>query len=274
MPPFHRPRRIEEEYRRALNALMQSWLKIVPRGTDLDAIFAFLNNGGGERVMQASDRLARSMVTQTAVQNANSWREAARKSSQGKRIFDLLRTEMQGPVGLVMRGLVAHHAKLIRSIPQDLAQDVASQIATRQMRGERAEVIAKDIRQRFPEITRSRIAMLARTEVASAATSISEARAKNLNLPVYEWLSSEDSRVRRSHRKMDHVLVLWSDPPAPEALVGEKSRLGHYHAGRAPNCRCDANVIVDLDQVEWPARLYYRGSIQRVTRAKFLKLAA
>ena len=99
MPSFHRPRRIEEEYRRALNALMQSWLKIVPRGTDLDAIFAFLNNGGGERVMQASDRLARSMVTATAVNNAQSWREAARTSTQGKRIFDLLRNEMQGPVG-------------------------------------------------------------------------------------------------------------------------------------------------------------------------------
>src|ERR1700677_197786 len=165
---FHRPRRIEEEYRRALIRPMESWLKR-PKGLDLEEIFAFLGNGGDERVMQAGDRLARAMVTQTAGQNANSWREAARKSSQGKRIFDLLRVEMGGPVGLVMKGLVSHHAKLIRSIPQDLAQDVASQIATRQMRGERAEVIAKDIQQRFPEITRSRIAMLARTEVASAA---------------------------------------------------------------------------------------------------------
>ena len=42
----------------------------------------------------------------------------------------------------------------------------------------------------------------------------------------------------------------------------------------APNCRCDANVIVDLDQVEWPAKVYYRGSISHMGRAKFLKLAA
>ena len=273
MLPFHRPRRIEEEYRRALNALMESWLKL-PGNLDLDAIFAFLNNGGGESVMRASDALAKRMVTAVAVQNANSWRDAARKSTQGKRIFDLLRREMAGPVGAQMQMLVSHHAKLIRTIPQGLAQDVASQIATRQMRGERSETIAKDIRKRFPTITRSRIAMLARTEVASTATSITEARAKNLSLPAYEWLSSEDSRVRPAHRKMDHVLVLWSDPPDPEALVGIPSRLGHYHAGRAPNCRCDANVIVDLDQVDWPARVYYRGSIQRMTRAKFLKIAS
>jgi hypothetical protein len=35
---------------------------------------------------------------------------------------------------------------------------------------------------------------------------------------------------------MDHVLVLWSDPPAPEMLAHVKSRLGHYHAGQSPNC--------------------------------------
>jgi len=272
MPPFRRPMRIELEYRRALNALMQSWLKMVPAGSDLEAIFAFLNNGGGERVMQASDRLARGMVTATAVQNAVSWRDAARKSMQGARIYDLLKREMAGPFGAQMRELVSRHASLIRTIPQSVAQDIASQIATRQMRGERAETIAKDIRRRIPEITKSRVAMLARTEVSSTATSISEARARNLSLPAYEWLSSEDRRVRPSHRIMDHVIVFWSDPPAPEALDGINSRLGHYHAGKAPNCRCDANVIVDLNQITFPAKVYHDGRIERMGRARFLKL--
>ncbi len=273
MPPFHRPRRIEEEYRRALNALMESWLKL-PANLDLDAIFAFLNNGGGERVMRASDSLAKRMVTAVAVQNANSWRDAARKSTQGKRIFDLLRREMAGPVGAQMQMLVSHHAKLIRTIPQGLAQDVASQIATRQMRGERSETIAKDIRKRFPAITRSRIAMLARTEVASTATSITEARAKNLSLPAYLWDTSQDSRVRPSHRLMEGVICLWSDPPAPERLAGIKSSLGAYHAGRCPNDRCDPSVIVDLDEIAWPHKVHYRGRIVSMTRAKFLKIAS
>ena len=171
-----------------------------------------------------------------------------------------------------MRELVRHHAALIRTIPQDVAQDIASQIATRQMRGERAEVIAKDIRTRIPEITKEKVAMLARTEVSSTATSISEARATHLSLPAYEWLSSEDKRVRPSHRLLDHVIVLWSDPPAPEVLAGIKSRLGHYHAGKAPNCRCDANVIVDLDQIKFPAKVYHDGRIERMGRARFLNL--
>jgi SPP1 gp7 family putative phage head morphogenesis protein len=171
-----------------------------------------------------------------------------------------------------MRELVSQHAALIRTVPQDIAQDIASQIATRQMRGERAETIARDIRRRIPEITKSRVAMLARTEVSSTATSISEARAAHLSLPCYEWLSSEDRRVRPSHRLMDHVIVFWSDPPAPEALAGIRSKLGHYQAGKVPNCRCDANVIVDLGQITFPAKVYHDGKIERMGRAKFLNL--
>jgi SPP1 gp7 family putative phage head morphogenesis protein len=273
VPPFHRPQRIEQEYRRALNALMDTWLRTFPHNADLESIFAFLGNGGGEKVMKASDSLARRMVTQVAVQNAQSWREAAAKSSQGKRIYDLLRREMSGPVGASVRSLVSTHAALIRSMPQDLAQTLASQIATRQMRGERAETIAKYIRGRFPAITRSHIAMLARTEVASAATGITEARAKNLSLPAYLWDTSQDSRVRPSHRIMEGVICLWSDPPAPERLAGIKSTLGAYHAGRCPNDRCDPSVIIDLDEVTWPCRVYSRGSITRMTRAKFIQIS-
>jgi SPP1 gp7 family putative phage head morphogenesis protein len=272
MPNFHRPRRIEEEYRRALNALMESWLRVFPHNPRLEEISSFLGNGGGERVMKASDSLARRMVTAVAVQNERSWREAAAKSTQGRRIYDLLRNEMAGSVGASMRQMIASHAALIRSMPERMAQDLASQIATRQMRGERAETIAADIAKRFPHITRAHTAMLARTEVSSAATSISEARAAHLSLPCYEWLSSEDVRVRPSHRLMDHVIVFWRDPPAPEALAGIKSRLGHYQVGRCPSCRCDANVIVDLDQISFPAKVYHDGRIERMSRARFSKL--
>ena len=271
MPNFHRPRRIEEEYRRALNALMDSWMRAFPHNPSLEEIFSFLGNGGGERVMKASDSLARRMVTSVAVQNAQSWREAAAKSTQRRRIYELLRNEMAGSVGAAMRQMVASHAALIRSMPDRMAQDLASQIATRQMRGERAETIAKDIAKRFPHITRAHTAMIARTEVSSAATSISEARAQHLNLPCYEWLSSEDKRVRPAHKIMDHVIVFWRDPPSPEALIGMKTH-GKYHAGRDFQCRCDPNVIVDLDQISFPARVYHDGNIERMSRARFSKL--
>ncbi len=271
MPPFHRPRSLELQFQRALDALMRQWIK-GPRGDNLDDIFEFLTAEGNDRLMKASDRLARGMVTAVAKGNAVSWRQAAMQSTQSRRIHDLLAREMSGPVGATVRGLIKEHARQIRSVPQSVAQDVAKQIATRQMRGERAEVIARDIGGRMRKISQARIAMLARTQVSSTATAISEARADHLNLPAYEWLTAEDVRVRDSHVEMDHVIVLWADPPAPEALIGEKSKLGRYHAGQCPNCRCDANVIVDLDQLEWPHKVHVRGSIVRMSRAKFRQL--
>lgn len=271
MPPFHRPRRIELEFKRALDALMREWLKRPP-GENLDDLFQFLNTEGSSRVTSAAERIAKGMVTATARENAISWRHAAMKSTRSRQIHDLLAREMDGPVGSLFDSLVKQHSILIRSIPRDIAHDIASQIATRQMRGVRAETIAKDISKRIPKIAQSKIALIARTEVSSTATALSEARAEHLGLPAYEWLTAEDIRVRMSHVKMDHVIVFWADPPSPEALIGKKSKLGRYHAGQCPNCRCDANVIVSLDQFKWPMKVYTEGRIQRMSRAKFSQI--
>ena len=56
------------------------------------------------------------------------------------------------------------------------------------------------------------------------------------------WHSTHDSRVRRSHAHMDGVICAWSNPPSPEALIGEKS-VGTYNPGGIWNCRCFAEPI-------------------------------
>ena len=71
---------------------------------------------------------------------------------------------------------------------------------------------------------------------------------------------------------MNGVIVLWSDPPSPEALANEKS-YSHYHAGQTYQCRCLALPLADLSEVSWPAKYYSNGKIQYITRAKFTKLA-
>ncbi len=267
---FHRPVRLENDYARFIESLFKKWVTL-PKGASLDDIFNALTQSSSERVGGIAEQLARGMVTAVGKVNATSWRQAARKSTQGRRIHDLLVKEMSGPVGEAFRSYISANARLIKSLPQDLAQDVVKQIATRQMRGERADVIAADIRKRIPEITKAKIQLIARTQVAMTATAISKVRAENLKLPCYEWLTSEDVRVRVSHKKLDHVIVFWNDPPSPEALVGEKS-YGNYNAGQTFNCRCDANVVVDLDQLNWPMRVYRNGLITRISRAKFAAL--
>lgn len=270
---FHRPTRLEGSYRLNLQRFFRSWVSVPPKST-LEEIVSALRAVSLNGLHAQSKQMVGQMVSEVARVNAVSWREAARQSMQGRRIYDLMRQEMNGAVGGHLRALIEFHSERIRSLPEELAQDVASQIATRQQAGERADTIAKDIQRRLPEITKARIALIARTQVASTATDISRVRAEHLNLPAYEWITSQDGRVRPAHKKMNGVIVFWNDPPSPEMLVGEKATLGKYQAGQSPNCRCDCNVVVDLEQISFPARVYRRGSITSMTRRQFSKIYA
>jgi hypothetical protein len=69
---------------------------------------------------------------------------------------------------------------------------------------------------------------------------------------------------------MDEVLFRFSDKPAPELLVGEKSE-GHYGPGEIYNCRCYAQPIILWEDIAWPARVYADGSITRMTKTQFQK---
>lgn len=272
--PFHRPIRLEREYRKTLNELVREWVTIARIGdiSSIDDLFFWMNQFSNYKPLHSLDRIARGMVTGVAKGNAISWRAAAMETTKGRRIYELLRTEMKGPVGRRIEGLVAYNATLISTLPARIASETTKQIATRQLRGERASTIASDMRARMPYIADTVINRIARTEVAKCNEAIIRARAQALDLNWYQWLTSKDIRVRESHRNMSDVLVNFNDPPSPEALVGEKN-VGHYNAGNIWNCRCPSAVIVDLDQVTWPARVYRNGRITRMSRLAFSKIA-
>ena len=86
--------------------------------------------------------------------------------------------------------------------------------------------------------------VIARTETAKLQTAITRTRAENVGSVAYTWISSKDKRTRPSHRMMDKVIVFWR----PD---GEKPLLDNMRgdAGEFPNCRCDAQPIVDIDEI-------------------------
>lgn len=222
-----------------------------------------------ELMQAAAERMARRMITGVAATNATSWRAAAAASLKGRRIFEALRNELNSPLGQHFDHLIAENARLIRSLPADLALRTAAYVAREQQRGTRAATIAEELRRKVPQLIESRVKMLARTEVGRAETAIMRVRAERLGLDWYDWETSHDSRVRLSHKEMAKVLVAWNDPPAPEQLAGERSKLDHYHAGSTFNCRCLALPLIDLNEISWPHKVYSQGRIERVTRAEF-----
>jgi hypothetical protein len=68
---------------------------------------------------------------------------------------------------------------------------------------------------------------------------------------------------------MDGVIIFWNEPPSPEALDGIASKLGHYHAGEAPNDRCYAEPVLDISDVNWPHKVYHNGAIHMMNKTQF-----
>ena len=216
---------------------------------------------------------AMKMVTHLFSDAGRTWREAARVNSQGRTIYESLRKELQGPIRGFFYYQVNRNAEIIKTLPLDITTKVTNFISDETIKGRRASDIALDIQKMFPSASKAKASLIARTEVSKTQTALTRARSESLGLPWYVWRTSEDSRVRNSHEIMDDVLVMWNDPPSPEALKGEKS-LGRYHAGEIFNCRCYAQALITLDDVQWPHKVYRNGSITRMTRVQFKQLLA
>lgn len=221
------------------------------------------------RFDKLANEAARRIITFQAESNARTWREAARRSSKGYRIYkgllaDLKRTDQ-------FANLIAQSAYQIKTLPLSISQRVVKKAATLATEGKRPLSVAEEIRKYFPEATKASAQLIARTQVAKTYAAITETRASNMGIKAYVWHTVGGPKVRDSHRHMNDVIVLYSDPPAPEELVKKKSA-GHYHAGEIYNCRCYQEPILDFGDITWPHKVYFRGKIKKIGLKSFTDL--
>lgn len=101
----------------------------------------------------------------------------------------------------------------------------------------RAEELAKELAA-TGQVTRSRAALIARTETARASSGLTQARAMHIGADSYIWRTAGDADVRKEHRKHNGKVFKWSDPP----IAGTNGM--RYHAGAGPNCRCYPEPVV------------------------------
>lgn len=269
-------RRIEIQYQRSMRRLLNKfWEEIIFLNiTDPFGIVKRLKALGRSRTYGVfAEAIAKSMATGVFKGNARSWREASRKAMRGDVAYKALQKELEGNLGKLIQEQTKRNAELIQTLPADIAINITDYIKSESLKGIRSSDIAKEIQTKFPDHSAARATLIARTETSKTSTALTEARCSSMGIRWYVWRTSEDGRVRSSHSHMDDVLVAWSDPPSPEALIGEKS-VGKYHAGNIYNCRCYPEPLTDIDDVSWPCKVYRGGSIIRMTRKQFERMAA
>ena len=151
----------------------------------------------------------------------------------------------EAPTGAVMRDLLNEQVHLITSLPLEAAQRVHELTTGALYEGARANEIAAEI-YKTGSVTKSRAALIARTEVGRAATALTQARALSVESTHYVWISSHDSDTRPRHKQLDGTAHAWNDPPVASEPGQKEMR---YHPGSGPNCRCWASPILPEERI-------------------------
>ncbi len=260
---------IEAKYKTALRKLGRFLVDMISDEDTLDDILGKFSKASASKPFTTwAQALAHTFVTHTLEENAKTWRQAAAMSGQGGVIRQALKQEMSGPVGRRVDELIKENAKYIKSVPQEVSADLVRHVQSQAYQGSRSAQSTPEFRKMVGNMSTNHARLISRTESAKAMSALTQARAEDTGHDWYIWHTAKDVRVRPSHKEMNGVLCRFSDPPAPEELIGEKSA-GHYGPGNIYNCRCYAAPVILWREVVWPHKVYANGSIRMMSKKQF-----
>lgn len=156
----------------------------------------------------------------------------------------------------------ARQVSLIKSIPTEFLKDIEMIVTNGFSQGLRHEEIArqikgiKDISSTFGKLD-NRVKFIARNEIGSINANLNKIRQQNAGVDFYEWSTSEDERVRISHRVLNGKICKWSDvtvyadslEDAQNGKWKKRSSIGAVEkiAGADYNCRCVGLAVIPFE---------------------------
>ena len=264
-------RKTEKYYQRKLLWLFN---KVISESIGLDfnnILQNVIELTNSKTFLDFSANFAKTMLTTTNDNVYKTWRHAVLGNTKSQLIYNRLQADINNDVAFELQKLMDENIMYIKSQPVFIAEKIV-QIANQYVQeGRRSEEIRNILLRQYPHMTKSKATLIARTEASKASNNLVQVRAQRLNMNWYKWITAKDQRVRTSHAHMNGVIANFNDPPSPEKLIGKKSQ-GEYNPGNFPNCRCFASIIVDIDLIKFPAKVYYNGQIVRMTRKQFKRI--
>lgn len=132
-----------------------------------------------------------------------------------------------------MNNWIDYNTSLIKSIPTQYIGKVEAAIRNGVMAGTAPREIAKEIK-RLSGVTSYRAKFIARDQVSKANADLTQYRQQDLGITEYTWITSNDERVRPTHKAHANKIYKWSEPPKNTG-----------HPGQDYQCRCIARAIFD-----------------------------
>lgn len=275
---FERVESSERRYSVALRRFVLNISKSLQKANsvaDIDKIIKRL--GGNPKYLKKVERIAIDMVGSQNLKSKRIWKMYF-KETRGLQTKALSQKAMRLIDDMSIDDLIKDNMKRIKSFPEDLgeiAKDEYRKLVKENISaGKRASQVAKHLR----KVGVQRADLIARTETGKAQTAITEKRSRALGVKGYIWKTSNDRRVRGSHRLMRNVICFWNNPPVPGKYeVGSRKNNRAVHPGEDFNCRCIPEAIVFASQVREIAKggkvqVWMNGMIQNMDVNKVIKL--
>lgn len=142
------------------------------------------------------------------------------------------------------------NSRLIKTIPEQLLNDVAGITQRGFSSGASVRDITKEIKERY-KIPRYRAETIARTETGKLNGNLTKSRDEGMGIKTYYWSATNDERLRPSHKALDGLLCRWDDNTVYSDDEGKtwkkRSSIGgeKAHPGHAINCRCSSRSNIE-----------------------------
>ena len=132
-----------------------------------------------------------------------------------------------------MNNWIDYNTSLIKSIPTQYIGKVEAAIRNGVMAGTAPRELQKEIK-RLSGVTSARARLISRDQISKANADLTQYRQQDLGIKSYTWITSNDERVRPTHRAHSGNVYKWSEPPANTG-----------HPGQDYQCRCIARGLFD-----------------------------
>lgn len=161
---------------------------------------------------------------------------------QQKRSFGIDVLQDSPEIRATMEAAAIQNANLIKSIPERYLNNVANSVLTNMRTGLLPREVAKQIEDEYG-VTQRRARFIARDQTAKINGELTKQRQIDAGYEYFRWLSSDDERVRASHREIAEAdvgygkgIYRWDDLPTNER--GERIQPGSDF-----QCRCSSRPV-------------------------------